>query len=83
MGQKERNKYQILMHICGILKNATDEPICRQEERHRPRKDHGHSGEGTGKMKWVIRLTTTHHLVKIVSGTRYKAQEAYWFSVMT
>ena len=27
-----------------------------QEERHRQTKDHGHSGEGTGKMKWAIRI---------------------------
>ena len=27
--QKEKNKYLILMHICGIQKNGTDEPIFR------------------------------------------------------
>ena len=27
--QKEENKSFILMHICGIQKNVTDEPICR------------------------------------------------------
>ena len=26
---KEKNKYCILMHIYGIWKNGTDEPICR------------------------------------------------------
>ena len=29
--QKERNKYHILTHICGILKNGTDEPISEAE----------------------------------------------------
>ena len=29
VSQKEKNKYRILTHICGILKNDTDEPICR------------------------------------------------------
>ena len=29
VSQKEKNKYRILMHICGIYKNGTDEPICR------------------------------------------------------
>ena len=29
VGQKEKNKYHILMHIYGIQKNGTDEPICR------------------------------------------------------
>ena len=26
---KEKNKYCMLMHICGIWKNGTDKPICR------------------------------------------------------
>ena len=29
--QKEKNKYPILTHICGILKNGTDEPVCKGE----------------------------------------------------
>ena len=29
VSQKEKNKYCILTHICGIQKNGTDEPICR------------------------------------------------------
>ena len=29
VSQKEKNKYRTLTHICGILKNDTDEPICR------------------------------------------------------
>ena len=28
VSQKEKNKY-ILMHICGIYKNGTGEPICK------------------------------------------------------
>ena len=27
--QKEKNKYHILLHICGIWKNGTDGPVCR------------------------------------------------------
>ena len=27
---EEENKYHILMHIYGIQKNGTDEPICRE-----------------------------------------------------
>ena len=26
VNQKEKNKYQILTHVCGIEKNGTDEP---------------------------------------------------------
>ena len=29
VSQKEKNKYRILTHTCGIQKNGTDEPICR------------------------------------------------------
>ena len=29
VSQKEKNKYGLLMHIYGIWKNGTDEPICR------------------------------------------------------
>ena len=31
VSQKEKNKYRILTHICGIQKNGTDEPVCRAE----------------------------------------------------
>ena len=31
VSQKEKNKYHILMHICGIQKNGTDELICKAE----------------------------------------------------
>ena len=29
VSQKEKNKYRVLTHICGIYKNGTDEHICR------------------------------------------------------
>ena len=31
VSQKEKNKYRILSHICGTLKNGTDELVCRAE----------------------------------------------------
>ena len=31
VNQKEKNKYHILTHICGIQKNGTDEPVCKAE----------------------------------------------------
>ena len=31
LSKKEKNKYLILTHICGIQKNGTDEPVCRAE----------------------------------------------------
>ena len=29
VSQKEKNKYCILTHLCGIQENGTNEPICR------------------------------------------------------
>ena len=31
VSQKEKNKYRILMHICGTQKNGIDELVCRAE----------------------------------------------------
>ena len=31
VGQKEKNKYRTLTHICGTEKNGTGEPVCRAE----------------------------------------------------
>ena len=28
---RKRKKYPILMHICEIWKNGTDEPLCRKD----------------------------------------------------
>ena len=32
VSQKEKNKYCILLHACGIQKNGTDEPIYKDME---------------------------------------------------
>ena len=31
VSQKDKNKYCILMHICGIQKNGIDDFICKTE----------------------------------------------------
>ena len=31
VSQKEKIKYRIAAHICGIQKNGTDEPVCKAE----------------------------------------------------
>ena len=31
VSQKEKNKHHVLMRICGIWKNGTDERICKAE----------------------------------------------------
>ena len=30
--QKEKDKYHILKHICGIYKDGTDDPTCRAKK---------------------------------------------------
>ena len=53
VSQKEKNKYRILTHICGTLKNGTDEPVCRAEietqmQRTNVWTPRGESGGGRG-----------------------------------
>ena len=31
VSQKEKNKYRILTHVCGIKKSGTEEPIYKAE----------------------------------------------------
>ena len=31
VSQKEKNRYRIFTHICGIERNGTDEPTWREE----------------------------------------------------
>ena len=31
VSQKEKNKYRILMHICGTQRNGTNEQVCKAE----------------------------------------------------
>ena len=32
VSQEDKHQYSILMHICGILKDGNDNPICRTEK---------------------------------------------------
>ena len=59
VNQKEKNKYHVLTHICGIQKNGTDEPVCKAEIETQmqrtnlwaPRGECG-VGWGGGGMNW-------------------------------
>ena len=59
VSQKEKNKYCIFTHICGIQKNRTDEPVCQAEIETQmwrtnvwtPRGESG-GGGGGGEMNW-------------------------------
>ena len=61
VSQKEKNKYHILRHICGIQKNGTDEPVYKAEIETQiqrtnvwtPTGEGGGAGGGGG-MNWEI-----------------------------
>ena len=47
VSQKDKNKYCILMHICGIQKNGIDDFICKTEtESQNQRTNMDTKGEG-------------------------------------
>ena len=60
VSQKEKNKYRILAHICGIQKNGTDEWVCKAEietqmQRTNVWTPRGESEVvGGGRMNWEI-----------------------------
>ena len=93
VSQNEKNKQRVLMHICGIQKNGTDEPLCRTRiEMQMQKTDCGHDGGGGG-MNWEIRINiyTLPHVKQISSGNLlYSAGNSarasfffFFFSVMT
>ena len=56
VSQKEKIKYHILMHICGIQKNGTDEPVCKAEidtDVENKRMD-TKGGSEVGGMNWEV-----------------------------
>ena len=71
VSQKEKNKYRILTHICGIQKNGTDEPVCKAEIETQtqrtnvwtPRGESG--GWGGGVMNWEIGIDIYTNMYKI------------------
>ena len=62
VSQKEKNKYRILTHVCGIQENGTDEPVCKAEIETQMQRTNGwtlseESGGGDGGgggMNWEI-----------------------------
>ena len=46
VSHKEKNKYHILTHICGIQKNGIDDPICKAEIETQTFKGMDTKGEG-------------------------------------
>ena len=57
VSQKEKNKYHIVMHMCGIQKNGTDELVCKAEIETQmqrtnvwtPKEESGGGSDGGGR----------------------------------
>ena len=59
VSQKEKNKYHILTHICGIQKNGTDEPTGREALRHRVADTENRLVDTTGKEEGGINTVSS------------------------
>ena len=70
VSQKEKDKYCILTHLCGIQKDDTDEFICRAEmekqTENRPM-EMGGGKEGKGEMYGESNMEIYNTLCKIDS----------------
>ena len=63
VSQKQKNKYHILMHICGIQKNGTDKLICKAEIETQTQKTIIWTpGAEEGGMNWEIGTHTHTHI---------------------
>ena len=87
VSQKEKNKYCILTHICGIQKNDTDNPIFRAGiETQTQRTDMWTQWEREGVTNWEIRFdkNTLPCVKQIASGNLlYSTGSSPQCSVMT
>ena len=52
VSQKGKNKYRVLMHICGIQKNGTDEPVCKAEIETQMQRTNVWTPRGEGEEGW-------------------------------
>ena len=63
ISQKEKNKYHILMHICEIKKNGTDESICRAGVENRwGRRRRGRERDELGDWDWYVYTASCEQL---------------------
>ena len=59
VSQKEKQQYSILTHIHGIYKDGNDDPILRQQKRHRCKEEtFGLCGRRRGGMIWEHSIET-------------------------
>ena len=61
VSQKEKNKYHILMHICGIQENSIIEPILQSRNRDTDMENkYMNTKGGRGWVGWIERLGLTY-----------------------
>ena len=73
LSQKEERQYHILMHLYGIQKDGTDEPICRAASRSQHREHtRGHSGGRRGRghtvYLWLIHIDVGQKIIQYCKG---------------
>ena len=87
VSQKEKNKYCILIHIYGIQKNGTDEPICRAGIEIQTQRIYmwtQGANEGWDELRGDIDIYTPPCVKQIASGNLlYNTGNSAWCSVMT
>ena len=73
--QKEKNKYRMLMHICGIYKNGTDEPSCKTRTDTQYREQmYGHQGRKGSAINWETDIYPLLRIKQILMRTHCGAQ---------
>ena len=67
VSQKEKNRYCILMHICGIQKNGIDDLICKAEIETQMQRTNIWipRGKREGGMNWEIGIDLYTTMYKI------------------
>ena len=62
VNQKVKNKYRILMHICGIQKNGTEEPVGKEQiETDIEKKSMDSKGRSEDGMNWETGITCMNY----------------------
>ena len=67
VSQKQKNKYRILTYLCGILKNVTDEPVCKAEIQTQTQRTNiwAPRGERENGINWEIGIDIYTTMYKI------------------
>ena len=80
VSQKEKNKYRVLMHACGIWENGADEPRRRNGDADM---ENRRVNKGGG-MNWETGMDIRAFLCVLLSGNMlYGAGNSAWCWVMT